>query len=75
MAAAQAILARALRLRAEDPLDPLMILYRLIVADAVEQAAVVFLQDAREALDNTDRRTQVMRDGVAEGRLFAEQVE
>ena len=46
----------------------------VVVADAVEHAAVVFLQDAREAFDDADRRAQVVRDGVAEGGLLAEQL-
>jgi CheY-like chemotaxis protein len=40
----------------------------VVVADAVELAAVVFLDDAREALDDADRRTQVMRHGVDQRR-------
>ena len=39
---------------------------QVVVADSVEEAAVVFLQDAGEALDHADRRAQVVRDGVAE---------
>jgi hypothetical protein len=33
----------------------------VVVADAIEQAAVVFLEDLREALDDADRRAQVVR--------------
>ena len=44
----------------------------MVDADAVEHAAVVFLDDAREALDDADRRAQVVRDGVGEGLLVAE---
>ena len=43
---AKVVLARALRLRAEDPLDPLTILYRLIEADA---GATAYLTDLSAA--------------------------
>ena len=43
---AKVVLARALRLRAEDPLDPLTILYRLIDADA---GATAYLTDLSAA--------------------------
>jgi hypothetical protein len=46
----------------------------VVVADAVEHTAVVFLEDARKTLDHADRRAQVVRHGVAEGRLLAEQL-
>ena len=38
----------------------------MVVADAVEQAAVVFLDDFREPFDDANRRAQVVRDGEAE---------
>jgi hypothetical protein len=44
----------------------------VVVADAVEQAAVVFFHDLGETLDHTDRRAQIVRDGVAEGFLFVD---
>ena len=46
----------------------------VVVANAIEHAAVVFLEDAREALDHADRRAQVVRHRVAEGGLLAEQL-
>ena len=47
------------RRRAEHALE-------VVVADRVEHRAVVFLDDLGEALDDADRRAQVVRDDVAE---------
>ena len=38
--------------------------FEMVVADPVEQVAVVLAHDAGEALDDADRRAQVVRDGV-----------
>ena len=43
----------------------------VVVADTVQQAAVVFLDDAREPFDDADRRAQVMRQREGGGVAFA----
>ena len=45
----------------------------VVAADPVERSAVVFLEDAAEALDDADRRPQVVRHGVAESRMLGRQ--
>jgi hypothetical protein len=42
----------------------------VVITDPVEEPPVVFLQDFGKTLHHADGRTEVMRDGVAEGRLL-----